>query len=132
MTDDSQFPEAELARLADGSLPEARRAELEAQIERSPELVRALAEQERAIALIRQADPPAPDSLRAWLDSQTEPAHSARRRPRLRLAFTLPTIATSAAAALVVALLASGGGTAAPTLAQTTHLALSAAVYPPP
>ena len=42
MTDDSQIPEAELARLADGSLPETRQAELQAELQRSPALTSAL------------------------------------------------------------------------------------------
>ena len=42
MTHDPQFPEAELARLADGSLPSERQDELRTQIQGSPALTRAL------------------------------------------------------------------------------------------
>jgi hypothetical protein len=132
MTNDPQSPEAELARLADGSLPEARAAELRAQVSQSPELAGALAEQERAIALVRSAAPPAPDSLRHWLDEQTRAAAPARRRPRLRLAFGLPAAAALAAAVAAVIVIAGGNGSSAPSLEQTSHLAVAQAVSGPP
>ncbi|MGN6167534.1 MAG: hypothetical protein ACTHQQ_05105, partial [Solirubrobacteraceae bacterium] len=81
MTDDSQFLEAELARLADGSLPAAREAALREELQRSPDLARALAEQEQAISLLRAADDvAAPASLKLWLDEQTQPARD--KQPR--------------------------------------------------
>jgi hypothetical protein len=131
MSNDPQSPEAELARLADGSLPETRAAELRAQVAQSPQLRQALAEQERALALVRMADPPAPDSLRRWVDEQTRAAAPARKRPRLRIGFALPAIAALAVVIAALVVVASGGSSA-PTLQQTTHLALAAAVAPAP
>jgi anti-sigma factor RsiW len=63
---------AELAALADGSLPPERRAELEAKVAASPELTELLAEQRRAIELTRRAadEVQAPESLRAHLADQ--------------------------------------------------------------
>ena len=132
MSHEPQPPEAELARLADGSLPEASAAELSEQVGRSPALASALAQQQRALAIVSSVQQPAPDSLHRWLDEQTQPAAQRRsRRPRLRLAFAMP-LATALAAVVVLALVLAGGGSSAPTLQQTTHLALAAAVYPAP
>ncbi len=100
--------EEELAALADGSLAPERRAELEARIEASPILADRVAEQERAVALLRGAgdEVEAPAGLRARLDAQ----RSARsvRTPR-RLAFGgVATAAVAAAAVAVVVLVGSG------------------------
>jgi hypothetical protein len=63
---------AELAALADGSLGPERRAELEAQVAASSELADRLAEQERAVALVRSAadEVEAPADLRARIEAQ--------------------------------------------------------------
>jgi hypothetical protein len=149
MNKDSQFPEAELARLADGSLPASRQAELRGELERSPELARALAEQERAVTLLRSADEvQAPDSLRQRIEEQATAAGASRGRvrprprvrlrlalprPRMRLRLALPSVsALAAAVAVAIVLIAGGGGTSAPTLAQTTHLTLASAMFPAP
>ena len=97
----------ELAALADGSLDPERRAELEAQIEASPILADRLAEQERAVALLRGAgdEVEAPAGLRARLEAQ----RSARtvRTPR-RLALGGVAAAAVAAAAIVAVVVGSG------------------------
>jgi hypothetical protein len=135
---DSQFPEAELTRLADGSLPASRQAELRGELERSPELASALAEQERAVTLLRSADEvQAPDSLRQRIEEQARAAGASRRRvrprPRVRLRLAIPSVsALAAAVAVAVVLIAGGGGTSAPTLAQATHLTLASATFPAP
>lgn len=131
MTNEPQFPEDELARLADGSLPEHRSAELRAQVTKSPQLQQALAEQERAVAFARSALPQAPDSLRRWVDEQTRAASPVRQRRRLRISFALPAMAAAAAAIAALILVVSAGSNAV-TLQQTTHLALAAAVTPAP
>ena len=133
MPPSTPFSEAELARLADGSLDPARAAQLRRQAEADPELGAALAEQQRAVALMRGLDAPAPDRLR---DRGGRP--TAQRRT------TFPTTAAPAAriraarrrrrrrrpAVLIV--LAGRAGTPAPTLAQTVRLTLAAAVSPAP
>ena len=101
----------ELAALADGSLDPERRAEIEAQIEAqieaSPILADRLAEQERAVALLRGAgdEVEAPAGLRARLEAQ----RSARtvRTPR-RLALGGVAAAAVAAAAIVAVVVGSG------------------------
>jgi len=98
----------ELAALADGSLDPERRAELEAQIETSPILADRLAEQERAVSLLRGAgdEVEAPAGLRARLEAQ----RSARtvRTPR-RLALGGVAAAAVAAAAIVAVVLVGSG-----------------------
>ncbi len=134
MTDQSQLPEAELAALADGSLPADRRAQLRARIDASPELAAALAEQERAVTMLRALDEPAPAALRARVDELAGgSADTARpdRGSRWRRPLFVPaaTVLAVAVAALVVLL---GGGGAPPTVPQTAHLALAAATSPAP
>ncbi len=134
MTDDTQFPEAELARLADGSLPAARQAELQAELQRSPALTGALAEQQRAISLVRAIDVPAPDSLRRWLESQIPEEQPEKRRrrwaaPRFAFPAAIGVAVAAVAAAVVIAI---GGGSSDPTLGQAAHAALAASTMPAP
>jgi anti-sigma-K factor RskA len=99
--------EAELAALADGSVASDRRAALEAQVAASPALADRLAEQERAVALLRgaEAEVEAPAGLRARLEAQRSPRTG--RTPR-RLAFAGVAAATVAAAAIGVTVSGSG------------------------
>lgn len=98
---------AELAALADGSLARDRRAELEAQIAASPILADRLAEQERAVALLRGAaeEADAPAGLRARVEAQRSPRTI--RTPR-RLALGAVAAAAVAAAAIAFAVVGSG------------------------
>jgi len=146
MTNDSQFPEADLARLADGSLSAAREAELRAELERSPELARAFGEQQRALTMLRSLDVPAPESLRTRIQEQTSAATAEQAAPstagrpprstpprwrsRLRLWPALPAMAI--AAVVVIVVLAGGGGASGPSLEQTTRLALASATMGAP
>lgn len=102
---------AELAALADGSLARDRRAELEAQIAASPILADRLAEQERAVALLRGAaeEADAPAGLRARVEAQRSPRtiHTPRR-----LALGGVAAAAVAAAAIAVAVFSSGSHSA--------------------
>jgi hypothetical protein len=132
MTDQPTPPEAELARLADGSLPADREAQLRAEVGDSPPLADALAEQERALALLRMVDEPAPASLRERVDALTEGASSrgARRRRRWRVV-ALPA-ATALAIVIAAVVILTGGAAAGPTVPQATQLALAAATSPAP
>ena len=98
----------ELAALADGSLDPERRAELEAQIEASPILADRLAEQERAVSLLRGAgdEVEAPAGLRARLEAQRS-ARTVRTPRRLALGGVA---AAAVAAAAIVAVVVVGSG----------------------
>jgi anti-sigma-K factor RskA len=100
--------EEELAALADGSLAPERRAELEARIEASPILADRLAEQERAVALLRGAgeEVEAPAGLRTRLEAQRS-ARTVRTPRRLALG-AVATAAVAAAAVAAVVLFGSG------------------------
>ena len=96
--DDAGQEIAELAALADGSLAPERRAALETQVAGSSELADRLAEQQRAVELVRSAaaQVEAPASLRARIEAPQR----ARRTPRRRVGL----IAAGAAAVLAVAI----------------------------
>jgi Anti-sigma-K factor rskA, C-terminal len=96
---------AELAALADGSIPSGRRAALEEQVAASPELAERLAEQQRALLLTREAagQVDAPPSLRANLDARSRPRRA--RTPRLAAAVV---VTVALAAGIVAAVLTSG------------------------
>jgi hypothetical protein len=96
----------ELAALADGSIAPDRRAALEAQIAASPALADRLAEQERAVALLRGAGQAvdAPARLKARLETQRSPGRVQTPR-RVALAGV-----AAAAAAVAVALVVVGSG----------------------
>lgn len=128
-----KFPEAELARVADGSLAPEREAELRRQIAADSELAAALAAQERAVTMLRAVDTAAPAALRGAVAARLRAAERPRRGwagvPRVRIA--LPATALVAAIALFAVLLG-GSGQPGPTLPQTVHLTLAAAVSPAP
>ncbi len=133
MTDEHKHPEGELTRLADGTLPADRQADLLDRIRQSPELSAELAEQERAVTMLRALDQPAPASLRARLDEMTGAtgAAPARRARRWRPAFVLPGATVLAAAVAAVVVLVSGGGSA-PTVPAAAKFALASATMAAP
>jgi hypothetical protein len=98
---------AELAALADGSLPTERRAALEAQVESSPDLAARLAEQERARALTRSAaaEVEAPPALRARIEAQRQTREPRRAR---RMAVMGAATAAAVVAAVVIGVAVSG------------------------
>jgi hypothetical protein len=94
---------AQLAALADGSLPPERRSALEARVAASPELSARLAEQQRAVmlAMSASADVEAPAALRARIDAQRRPRHAPVSR-RLVLAGAAATAVVLVAIGLAV------------------------------
>ena len=107
---------AELAALADGSLAAKRRAALELRVAESPELADLLAEQERAVALMRgaAAEVEAPAPLRARVDAR----RTAHRSWAPRLAILGGAAAAAAAVAIGLSVFSTG------TSAQRFHAAL--------
>ena len=89
----------ELAALADGTLAPERRAALEARVAASSELTDRLAEQQRAVTLMRSAaeEVEAPAALRARIEAQ-------RRGRRVEVPRRLLVIGASATAVLAVAI----------------------------
>jgi hypothetical protein len=125
---DPDRSEAELTALADGTLSDSRRAEVEARVSADPELAARLAEQRRAVALMRAAaeSVAAPLSLRARVEAARRP--HPRRRKTLVFAGGLAA-AVAAAAALVLTL---PGGPGAPTVAEAATLTVLPATAPAP
>lgn len=110
---------AELTALADGTLQGRRRAELLAEIGRSPELAERFEKQRRAVAVLRSVDDRAP----AWLRARLEP--ESRQRRRRRISFSIPLaggLAAGAAFAILLALLLPGGA-GGPTVVEASELA---------
>jgi Anti-sigma-K factor rskA len=110
---------AELAALADGSLPPGRRAALEARVAASSELAERLGEQQRAVALARSATNgvEAPPALRAHIEAQR-----AVRRMRVSRRPVLVGAAATAVLAVAVGLALSRSGTSG----ERFHAALAA------
>lgn len=132
-TADEEHPgDAELTRLADGSLPPEQAAAVRERVQASPQLTRALAEQQQAVSLLRSLDAPAPDALRARVEDLTQGARSPRRRRRrVWHALALPGMVVAAVAVAAIVVLLSGGG-ASPSVTQTARVALAAATLPAP
>jgi hypothetical protein len=111
----------DLAAFADGSLPAARRGQVEQALSESPQLRSAVAAQRQVLRTIdAAAGERAPSSLRARVALAQPPP---RRVGPSRLAGALGTVVVGAGAAAVVAVVVVvGGGTAAPTVAQASVL----------
>jgi anti-sigma factor RsiW len=122
---------AELAALADGTLPPERRGPLEARIAASPELRELLERQQRAVAATRvAATEPVPAALRTRVERRTGEKPAGRRLPRIvpGLAFGG---ALAAATAIVLALLLTGAPKG-PSVADAARLAASPPTGPAP
>ncbi|HEX3262067.1 MAG TPA: hypothetical protein VHR37_00285 [Solirubrobacterales bacterium] len=122
---------AELAALADGSLPAARRGALEARVAASPELQVLLERQRRAITVTRAvATEPVPASLQARVEGSIGRAKPRRRRVSLVPGLALGS-AVAAAAAIILALVLTGGPSG-PTVADAARFAATPPSEPAP
>jgi hypothetical protein len=113
---------ADLAALADGTLPPERREAVEAWVAGSPELQELLDRQRRAVAATQAlAEEPTPESLRAAIEARRGRLGSRSGRAR-RLT---PRLALAGAVAVVVAVVAAllSGGPGAPTVAEAARVA---------
>jgi anti-sigma factor RsiW len=112
---------ADLARLADGTLPADRRAEVEARVAASPQLSSIVERQAVALdALRRTADTGAPARLRAQVDRRRGAGRAAgggRRRVVMGGA-----LAAAAAVALALVLVLPGALSAGPSVAEAAAL----------
>jgi len=119
---------AELCALADGTLPEDRRAEVEARVAASRELQELVERQRRAVLATQAlATEQEPASLRAAVEGRRRALEAGRRRVwRPALAAAL------AVAAAVVAAVVLSGGPGAPTVADAARLATESPTGPAP
>jgi hypothetical protein len=112
---------ADVARLADGTLPPDRRAEVEARVAASPQLSRMVERQAAALeALRRAADTGAPARLRAEVDRRRAATRVTRGS---RIGLAARGAIAAAAAAVALALVLPGLLQGAPTVAETVALA---------
>lgn len=119
--------EGELAAYADGTLSGRRRAQVDKALGESPELQEQVAEQRRAVEIVRAAAVDAPAELRARIPTRVT---SARSRPSRRRPVALATGVCVVAVALAVALLSAGSST--PTVAAASLLSLRPATTSAP
>jgi anti-sigma factor RsiW len=121
---------ADLARLADGTLPADRRAEVEAAIAASPRLAALSQRQDRALLALRgTADTGASARLRA----QVERAHDkGRSRDLRRFRVGGSVIAVAAAAVLALVLVLPGAVSGGPSVATAAALAEKPSTGPAP
>jgi anti-sigma factor RsiW len=124
----SELEVAELCALADGTLPPERRAEVEARVAASPELLEVVERQRRAVDATRLlADDQPPASLIETVSDHTDRrSRTGRLIPRLALAAGL------AAAVAVAATVVLIGGPGGPTVADAARLAGQTPNGPPP
>jgi anti-sigma factor RsiW len=114
---------ADTCALADGTLPAARRAEVEALVRDSQELTALLERQRQALAATATlAAEPVPDSLQQSVDGLRP--RPARRRRRVR--WILSAAGVAAAALVVFAVLSTSGVLGGPTVAAAADFALGA------
>jgi hypothetical protein len=108
----------ELTALADGTLPRRRRARLEAEIARSPELAERLETQRRAVAALRSVEVRAPALLRARIEAERR----GRKAPKTWRPALAGGLAAAAAFALLLALVLPGGA-GGPSVVEAAELA---------
>jgi hypothetical protein len=123
---------ADLAAFADGTLPERRRAAVEARLATSPELTALVDEQRRARDTVRTAaaEVAAPASLRARLEAARKEAAPKVRRRKFILGGTFA--AAAAAVALALVLTPPGDVPGGPTTVEAAELSAQPATAPPP
>src|SRR4051794_10093279 len=121
---------AELAALADGTLPPERRGPLEARVAASPELRELLERQRRAVTATRAAaTEPVPASLRTSIERRTGGRDVGRRA---RLAPGLAFGGALAAATAILLALVLTGAPQGPSVADAARLAASPPTGPAP
>jgi hypothetical protein len=121
---------ADLARLADGTLPAERQAEVEARVAASPELAQMVARQGQALEALRTtAGIGAPARLRAEVERRRSPRRS---RSRTALGSRVAILASSAAVALALIVVIPGTFEAGLTVADAATLGEKPPTQPAP
>jgi hypothetical protein len=114
---------ADLCAFADGTLPAERRAEVEARVAASPELLELVERQRRAVAATQVlAEEPVPASLRETVEARRS-GREGRRARRWRLGPRLALVGGLAAVVTVVVAVVLSGGPGGPTVADAARLA---------
>jgi hypothetical protein len=128
----SDSDRADLAALADDSLPARRRAAIEARLQARPELRALVDEQRRARDAVRAAalEVAAPVALRARVDADRRAGAPRRRRRKLALGGAVAAAAAAVALALVLTL--PGDVPGGPTIVEASELATRPATLPAP
>ena len=122
---------ADLARLADGTLPADRRAEVEAQLAASPHLADIVKRQGIALEALRgTADTGAPARLRAQVERRRAARRGLAGAPRT--AVVGAALASTAAVLLALALVLPGALSGGPSVAGTAALAQKPPTQPAP
>jgi hypothetical protein len=123
---------ADLAALADDSLPARRRTAIEARLQAQPELRALVDEQRRARDAVRAAalEVAAPVALRARVDADRRAGAPRRRRRKLALGGAVASVAAAVALALVLTL--PGDVPGGPTIVEASELAARPATMPAP
>jgi hypothetical protein len=129
---------AELAALADGTLSERRRAQLEDEVAASPQLQALLAEQQSAVDRFRSLEVAAPARLRAELTDRGARV-GVSRAPKRERRFRVPRLTwpqglagATAVAALIALVVLVVSGTSAPSVAAAAELGQRPPTSPAP
>jgi hypothetical protein len=122
---------ADLSALADGTLDPARREEVQARIDSSPELRERYERERRVVELLQtaRATDRAPAGLRARIEAERP---SRRRLAGRRASYGAALAGALAVIALAVVLVLPGGTPGSPSLSQAAALSLRGMAAPPP
>jgi anti-sigma factor RsiW len=123
---------ADLCALADGTLPAERRAEVEARVAASPQLLEFVERQRRSLAATRSLESePVPASLAAAIEARRSVPRSRSSRRR-SLVLALAVAGVLAAVVVAVGILGVGTGSGSPSVAQAAQLAVRPPNEPAP
>lgn len=115
---------ADLCALADGTLPAERRAEVEARVAASPQLLELVERQRRSLAATRSlTSEPAPASLAAAIEARRRVPRSWLSRRRA-LALALSTAGVLAAVVVAVVIFSVSTGSGGPSVVEAAQLAV--------
>jgi len=121
----------DLCALADGTLPDDRRPEVEARVAASPELQMLLERQRRAVLSVQALTDEPPTRLQAEVEARAGVLAAKRGRSRRRVP-RFVVVGAAAVASVIVAAVVLTGGPGSPTVADAARLATQPATGPAP